>query len=85
MSVACRHHSISRTTSYKYKQRLEGEGLDGLKDVPLIPKSHPMVTPDKGGPRLLDVSLLPLAQSYNHLSVHLKMERLRVAGYIGHL
>ena len=57
MSVACRHRGISRTTSYEYKQRLDREGLNGLKDVPLIPKSHPMVTPDKGDRRLLDVSL----------------------------
>ena len=47
VSEACRRRGISRTTFYEYKQRFEKDGLEGLQDLPPIPKSHPMTTPDE--------------------------------------
>lgn len=42
---ACRQRGVSRTRFYEYKRRFQTHGLEGLKDLPPIAKSHPMTTP----------------------------------------
>ena len=44
VSEACRRGGIDRTSFYDWKRRFQLEGLDGLKDLPPIAKSHPMTT-----------------------------------------
>ena len=41
----CRAQGISRQTYYKWKQRFEREGLDGLRDRPRRPNTIPGATP----------------------------------------
>jgi hypothetical protein len=36
---------VSRTRFYEYKRRFQTHGLEGLKDLPPIAKSHPITTP----------------------------------------
>jgi transposase-like protein len=45
VAEACRRGGIDRTSFYDWKRRFQLEGLDGLKDLPPIAKSHPMTTP----------------------------------------
>ncbi len=40
VSVACRQRGMTRTQFYEYKRRFELHGLEGLKDLPPIHKSH---------------------------------------------
>ncbi len=47
VSEACRQSGMTRTQFYKFKQRYQEQGEEGLKDLPPIPKSHPMAaTPE---------------------------------------
>jgi transposase InsO family protein len=41
VSVACRQRGMTRTQFYDYTRRFELQGLEGLKDLPPIHKSHP--------------------------------------------
>ncbi|ALO25651.1 DNA-binding helix-turn-helix protein [Leptospira borgpetersenii str. Noumea 25] len=45
-SDLCKEFGISRKTGYKYLERYESEGLDGLKDRSKKPKKHPNETPE---------------------------------------
>ena len=45
VSEACRRRGISRTQFYEYRRRFRAHGLEGLKDLPPIHKSHPLTTP----------------------------------------
>ena len=45
VSEACRRRGISRTQFYEYKRRFQTHGMEGLKDLPPVHKSHPMSTP----------------------------------------
>jgi transposase-like protein len=45
ISEACRKMGISRSQFYEYKKRYQEQGLEGLKDLPPIHKSHPQTTP----------------------------------------
>jgi hypothetical protein len=40
VAEACRRGGIDRTSFYEWKRRFQLEGLDGLKDLPPIAKSH---------------------------------------------
>jgi len=80
VSEACRRRGISRTTFYEYKQRFEQDGLEGLRDLPPIPKSHPMATPEEHVRRLLEVSLEHPAWGCDRLSAHLKLEGVSISG-----
>jgi Helix-turn-helix domain len=44
VSVACRQRGMTRTQFYDYKRRFELQGLEGLKDLPPIHKTHPQTT-----------------------------------------
>ncbi len=47
VSEACRRRGISRTQFYEYKRRFQTHGVEGLKDLPPVHKSHPMTTPEE--------------------------------------
>ncbi len=42
---ACRRGGIGRISFFDWKRRFQTHGLDGLKDLPPIAKSHPMTPP----------------------------------------
>jgi hypothetical protein len=57
VSQACRERGMTRTQFYKYKRRYEQYGLEGLKNLPPIHKSHPHSTPPELMKEVLDLSL----------------------------
>lgn len=79
VSEACRQRDISRQTFYEYKRRFDKHGLEGLKDLPPIPKSHPNTTPDEHVKRLLALSLDHPAWGCNRLSDHLKLDGISIS------
>jgi len=41
VSELCRRYGVSRQTGYKWIERYEQEGVDGLKDQSRAPNNHP--------------------------------------------
>jgi transposase-like protein len=56
VTEACRKLGVSRTQFYEYKKRFEQHGIDGLRDLPPIHKTHPQTTP----PEVVGSAPLPL-------------------------
>ena len=79
VSEACRRRGISRQTFYEYKRRFAEQGLEGLKDLPPIPKSHPMTTPQQQVDRLLAMSLEHPAWGCNRLADQLALEGISIS------
>lgn len=74
VSEACRQRGISRTIFYEYKRRFDEQGLEGIKDLPPIPKSHPFTTAPEVVERIFELSLLHSARGCNFLSDQLRQE-----------
>jgi transposase InsO family protein len=46
ITKACRQMGMDRNSFYEWKRRFQTQGLEGLKDLPPIHKSHPQTTPE---------------------------------------
>jgi transposase InsO family protein len=79
VSEACRQRGMSRTQFYEYKRRFQTHGLEGLKDLPPIPKDHPFTTPPEVVERILALSLAHPAWGCTRLSDMLKLEGVSVS------
>ena len=67
VSEACRRRGMTRTHFYEYKQRFQTHGLEGFKDLPPIPKSHPQTTPPEVVQKILKLALKHPAWACNRL------------------
>src|SRR5579885_1400376 len=79
VSEACRHRGMTRTQFYDYKRRFELQGLEGLKDLPPIHKTHPQTTPPEVAEQIVALSLAHPAWGCVRLSAHLKLQGIRVS------
>lgn len=79
VSNACRQRGMTRTQFYDYKRRFELQGLEGLKDLPPIHKSHPQTTPPEVVERIVALSLEHPAWGCVRLSEHLKLDGVSVS------
>lgn len=79
VSEACRQRGISRTIYDEYKRRFAEPGLDGLKDLPPIPKSHPFSTAPDVVERIIALSLLHPARGCSFPSDQLRYEGIMVS------
>jgi transposase InsO family protein len=79
VSEACRRGGIDRTSFYDWKRRFQLEGLDGLKDLPPIAKSHPMTTPPEVVERICELALAHPAYGCNRIEALLALEGRRVS------
>jgi transposase InsO family protein len=79
VSVACRQRGMTRTQFYDYKRRFELQGLEGLRDLPPIHKSHPQTTSPEVVERIVALSLAHPAWGCVRLSEHLKLEGVSVS------
>jgi transposase InsO family protein len=79
VAEACRRGGIDRTSFYEWKRRFQLEGLDGLKDLPPVAKSHPMTTPPEVVARIAELALLHPAYGCNRLEALLALEGRRVS------
>lgn len=75
VTEACRRHGISRTQFYEYRRRFEARGVEGLRDLPPVHKSHPQTTPPEFVEKIMALSMENPAWGCARLS-----ERLRVMG-----
>ncbi|NDY59015.1 IS481 family transposase [Desulfovibrio sulfodismutans] len=79
IAEACRQRGMHRSQFYEYKRRFQTHGIEGLKDLPPIPKSHPMTTPDEVVQRILAFSLDHPAWGCVRLSNTLKLDGISVS------
>ena len=79
VSEACRRGGIDRTSFYDWKRRFQLHGLDGLKDLPPIAKSHPMATPPEVVARIEELALAHPAYGCNRVEAMLALEGRRVS------
>ena len=79
VSEACRRGGIDRTSFYDWKRRFQLQGLDGLKDLPPIAKSHPMTTPPEVMARIAELALQHPAYGCNKIEALLALEGRRVS------
>jgi transposase-like protein len=79
VTEACRRGGIDRTSFYDWKRRFQLEGLDGLKDLPPIAKSHPMTTPPEVVARIEALALEHPAYGCNRIEALLALEGRRVS------
>src|SRR5579863_5170674 len=79
VSEACRQRKMTRTQFYDYKRRFELQGLEGLKDLPPIHKTHPQTTSPETVERILALSLEHPAWGCVRLSERLKLDGVSVS------
>jgi transposase InsO family protein len=79
VSEACRRRGVSRTRFYEYKRRFQTHGLEGLKDLPPIAKSHPMTTPDAVVERVLEIAREHPAWGCNRVSDWLMLQGVSIS------
>ena len=76
---ACRQRGMTRTQFYEYKRRFERQGMEGLKDLPPIHKTHPQTTSPAIVEQILALSLTHPAWGCVRLSAHLKLAGISVS------
>ena len=79
VSEACRRGGMDRTSFYDWKRRFELQGLEGLKDLPPIHKSHPQTTPLEVVERIVELALAHPAYGCNRYEALLALEGRRVS------
>lgn len=76
---ACRQRGMHRSQFYEFKRRFQTHGLEGLKDLPPIPKSHPMTTPEEVVEKILDLAVTHPKWGCVRLCSELKLEGVSVS------
>ncbi len=79
VTEACRQRDISRTQFYEYKRRFQTHGLEGLKDLSPIHKSHPFTTPPETVEKILELSIEHPTWGCDRLSDQLKFQGVNVS------
>jgi transposase len=79
VTKACKMKGVSRTQFYEYKRRFQTHGLEGLRDLPPIHKSHPMTTPPETVEKILEMSLQNPMWGCIRLSNQLKLLGISVS------
>jgi transposase-like protein len=68
VSKACKQAGMDRTSFYEWKRRFQTHGLEGLKDLPPVHKSHPQTTPEHVQERIVELALSNPTRGCNYLS-----------------
>ena len=79
VSEACRRGGLDRTSFYEYKRRFQTHGIEGLKDMPPIHKTHPQTTPPEVVEKVLALSMTNPTRGCVWLSDKLKLEGISVS------
>jgi len=79
VSEACRRRGMDRTTFYEYKRRFQTHGLEGLKDLPPIPHTHPQATAPEVEKKIIDYTFDQPGWGCKRISDKLKLEGICVS------
>jgi len=75
VSEACRRRGMTRTQFYECKRRFQTHGLEGLKDLPPIHKTHPQTTPPE-----IEAESLALSLEHPGWGCHRLSDMMRLRG-----
>jgi transposase InsO family protein len=76
---ACRRRGMDRTSFFEWRRRFQTHGLDGLKDLPPVHKSHPQTTSPETVARILDLAMAYPSNGCNRLEARLALEGVRLS------
>ena len=76
---ACRRRGMDRTSFFEWRRRFQTHGIEGLKDLPPIHKSHPQTTPAETVQRILDLAMAHPSYGCNRLEAMLALEGVRLS------
>ena len=79
VAEACRQRDMDRSSFYAWKRRFQTQGLEGLKDLPPIHKSHAQTTPPEVVERIRALALERPAHGCNRHEAMLALEGIRVS------
>jgi transposase InsO family protein len=79
VSKACKQAGMDRTSFYEWKRRFQTHGLEGLKDLPPIHKTHPQTTPEPVQERIVELALANPTRGCNYLSLLLAQQGMAVS------
>lgn len=79
VSKACKQAGMDRTSFYEYKRRFQTHGLEGLKDLPPVHKSHPQTTSEEHQKRIVELALEQPTRGCNYLASLLAQEGIGVS------
>jgi len=74
ITEACRRRGMDRTSFYEWKRRFQTHGLEGLKDLPPIHKSHPQAVKPEVEARIIELALEHPSYGCNKLEKILSLE-----------
>jgi hypothetical protein len=79
VSEACRQSNLDRTSFYKFKFRLEQQGLQGLENKSPAHHSHPWTTSIEIVERIIAVALANPTWGSGHISDYLHLETVPIS------
>lgn len=74
ITEACRRGGMDRNSFYEWKRRFQTLGLEGLKDLPTIHKSHPQTTPENVVNKILQLAIKHPSKGCQFISHLLSLE-----------
>lgn len=79
VSQACKARGMSRSQFYEFKRRFQTHGIEGLKDLPPVHKTHPWTTPDDIVERVIETSLANPSWGCGRISDTLRLTGVSVS------
>lgn len=79
ISEACRKMGISRSQFYEYKKRYQEQGIEGLKDLPPIHKTHPQTTSPEVVKQVIEWAYKAPTWGCEKISIKLKQAGVRLS------
>jgi transposase InsO family protein len=79
VSEACRRRGVSRSQFYEYKRAFQEQGLQGLVDLPPIPKSFPNQMPSEVKEKVIALSVAHPSWGRTRISDQLRLEEVSVS------
>lgn len=79
VTEACRRRDMDRSMFYEWKKRFEMQGLEGLKDLPPIHKTHPQTTAPETIEKIKALALREPSRGCLYLSSQLALEGIKLS------
>lgn len=84
VTQACRMSGMDRASFYEWKRRYQTHGLEGLKDLPPVHKTHPFTTPAHVREAVFALSLEHPSWGCKRLSSELALLGMHVSSFTVH-
>jgi transposase InsO family protein len=78
---ACRQSGMDRASFYEWKRRYQTHGLEGLKDLPPVHKTHPFTIAEPIRQAVLEMSLKNPSWGSKRISAELTAEKMPISNF----